>query len=115
MNARDVASVMTVYSPDAVTIYDGNVRRGTAEIQAAAEKGVAEQPQSVTTWSTTAVKVAASGDLALETGEINVDPDGAEGKKPATQGAFVTVWEKVDGAWRVVADAGTDNAKKDDE
>ena len=41
-----------------------------------------------------------------------MDPDGAEGKKPATQGAFVTVWEKVDGAWRVVADAGTDNAKK---
>jgi hypothetical protein len=27
---------------------------------------------------------------------------------------FVTVWEKVDGAWRVVADAGTDDEKKDE-
>ena len=53
MNARDVTSVMTVYSPDAVTIYDGNVRRGTAEIKTAAEKAVADEPQSVTTWSTT--------------------------------------------------------------
>ena len=63
-------------------------------------------------WSTTGVRVAASGDLAYETGNITIDPDGAEGKKPATQRCFVTVWEKVDGTWRVVADAGTENEKK---
>jgi uncharacterized protein (TIGR02246 family) len=115
VNAKDVPSVVKVFSPDVVTIYDGDVNRGVAELQADMEQGLKERPNAVLTWSTTAVKVAASGDLAYETGNITLDVDGAEGKKPATTGAFVTVWEKVDGTWRVVADAGTDNEKKDEE
>ena len=111
-NAKDIPSVVKVYSPDVVTVYDGTVQRGVAEVQAGAEKGVKENPNSVIAWSTTAVRVAASGDLAYETGNITIDPDGAEGKKPATTGVFVTVWEKVDGTWRVAADAGTENEKK---
>lgn len=110
-NAKDVASVMQVYSPDAMTAFDGTVRRGVAEIQAGAEKGAKDNPDSVVAWSTTGVRVAASGDLAVETGNVTFDPDG-EGKKPATTGVFVTVWEKVDGTWRVIADAGTENEKK---
>ena len=46
----------------------------------------------------------------METGSFTFDPDG-EGKKPATSGSFVTVWAKVDGKWRAIADAGDDNAK----
>jgi uncharacterized protein (TIGR02246 family) len=112
-NAKDIASVIQVYSPDAMTAFDGTVQRGVAEIQAGAEKGAKENPDSVVSWSTTGVRVAASGDLAVETGNATFDPDG-EGKKPATTGVFVTVWEKVDGAWRVIADAGTENEKKDE-
>ena len=111
-NAKDVASVVKVFSPDVVTAYDGSVQRGVAEVQAGAERNLKENPNSVIAWSTTGVRVAASGDLAYETGNITIDPDGAEGKKPATNGVFVTVWEKVDGTWRVVADAGTENEKK---
>lgn len=111
-NAKDIASVIQVYAPDAMTAYDGAVRRGVAEIQAGAEQGAKENPDSVIAWSTTGVRVAASGDLAVETGNITIDPDGAAGKKPATTGAFVTAWEKVDGTWRVIADAGTENEKK---
>jgi uncharacterized protein (TIGR02246 family) len=113
-NAKDVASVVKVYSPDVVTVYDGNVDRGVAEVQATMEKNVKDNPNSLISWSTTAVKVAESGDLAYETGNINMDPDGPDGKKPGTTGTFVTVWEKVDGTWRVVADAGTENEKKED-
>jgi len=113
-NAKDIASVMKVYSPDVVTVYDGNVDRGVAEVQATMESGVKENPNAVISWSTTAVRVAASGDLAYETGNITLDPDGAEGKKPSTTGVYVTVWEKVDGAWRVAADAGTENEKKEE-
>ncbi len=111
-NAKDIASVVKVYSPEAVTAYDGTVQRGVAEIQAGAEKGAKDNPNSVIAWSTTGVRVAASGDLAVETGNITLDPDGDAGKKPATTGVFVTVWEKVDGAWRVAFDAGTENEKK---
>ena len=111
-NAKDIPSVVKVFSPDVVTAYDGNVRRGVAEVQAASEQNLKDNPNSLVQWSTTGVRVAASGDLAYETGNITIDPDGAEGKKPATNGVFVAVWEKVDGTWRVVADAGTENEKK---
>jgi uncharacterized protein (TIGR02246 family) len=110
-NAKDIASVVKVFSPDVITAYDGTVQRGLAEVQAGAERGLKENPNSVIAWSSTGVRVAASGDLAVETGNITIDPDG-EGKKPATTGVFVTAWEKVDGAWRVMADAGTENEKK---
>jgi uncharacterized protein (TIGR02246 family) len=112
-NAKDTASVMKMYSPDVVTAYDGTVNRGVAEVQAGSEKSLKENPDEVVAWSTTGVRVAASGDLAVETGNITIDPDGAAGKKPATNGVFVTVWEKVDGNWRVAYDAGTENEKKD--
>jgi len=114
-NAKDAASVAKVYAPDAITIFDGNVRRGSAEIMAGVEKDMAENPKSVVSWTTDSVKMAQSGDLAVEYGTVHVDVDGADGKKPPTDGAFTTVWEKVDGAWRVASDAGTDNAKKPEE
>jgi uncharacterized protein (TIGR02246 family) len=111
-NAKDVASIANgIFAPDAVTAYDGNVRKGTADIQAGLEKEFKDNPASVISWTTSGVKVAASGDLAYETGELYFDPDG-EGKKPQTTGAFVTVWAKVDGSWRAVADAGTENVTK---
>lgn len=110
-NSKEVATIVNeVYTPDAIVIYDGNVRRGSAEIQASAEKDMAASPNSVISWTTTDVRVASSGDMALETGDVVIDVDG-EGKKPATTGSFVTVWVKVDGKWRAVADAGTDDAK----
>lgn len=111
-NANDAASVVTVFSPDVVTAYDGTVQRGVAEVQAAFEQGQKDNPNSMVAWSTTGVRVAASGDLAVETGNLTTDPDGADGPKPATNGVFVTVWEKVDGKWRVAFDAGTENEKK---
>ena len=58
-----------VYAPDAIAIYDGNVRKGAAEIQAGAEKELAAKRRTRSiSWTTTSVRVAASGDLACETG-----------------------------------------------
>ena len=105
--ARDAAGIVNgVYTPDAVTMYDGEVHKGTAALQASFEAEVAAMPNSTISWSTTDVKVASSGDLAYELGTFTFDPDGA-GPQPAANGEFVTVWTKVDGAWRVAADAGT--------
>ena len=44
-NAKDVASVVKVYSPDVVTVYDGTVQRGVAEVQAGAEKESEGEPE----------------------------------------------------------------------
>jgi len=112
MNAQDAASLAGIYAPDAMSVYDGNVTKGGDAIQSGIASELAANPKAVFSWTSDAVHVAESGDLAYETGSISVDLDGADGKKPATSGAFVTVWQKVDGSWRVVADAGTENAKK---
>jgi len=106
VQAKDVAATITVFAPDAITLFDGQIRRGVGEIQAGMEKGQAENPDGQVTWTTTGVTVAASGDLAWETGDTTDDPDGA-GEKPASAGSFSTVWKKIDGQWRVIADAGT--------
>lgn len=105
--AKDSAGIMsTVYLPDAITVFEGVVRNGAAEIQAGLEKEFTDMPASTTAWTTTAVKVAPSGDVAWETGAFTFDPDG-EGETAAVTGNFVTVWTKADGAWRVAADSGS--------
>ncbi|MBM4219368.1 MAG: nuclear transport factor 2 family protein [Gammaproteobacteria bacterium] len=113
LNAKDAASIRNVYTADATTIYDGSVRRGDAVV-ASAEKNFADNPNEVVSWTTDSVRLAQSGDLAIEFGTLRTDLDGAEGKEPATDGAFVTIWMKTADGWRVLADAGTQNEKKDD-
>ncbi|MDH4260666.1 MAG: nuclear transport factor 2 family protein [Gammaproteobacteria bacterium] len=104
--ARDAASIASgIYTSDAVSLFDGKILKGPGAMQADMEAGAAAMPNSTITWSTSDVKVAASGDLAYELGTFTFDPDGAD-SKPATNGEFVTVWSKVDGTWRAAVDAG---------
>lgn len=105
--AKDTAAIVdTVFLPDAITIFDGKVRNGSAEIKAGLDEEMTQMPAATLTWTTTAVKLASSGDLAWETGAFTFDADG-EGTAPAMSGNFVTVWSKVEGTWRVAADSGS--------
>jgi uncharacterized protein (TIGR02246 family) len=105
--AKDAAGIANgILTPDAAALYDGKILKGSAAIQADIEAQISEMPNATTSWSTSDVKVAASGELAYERGAFTFDPDGAE-SKPATSGEYVTVWTKVDGAWRAAVDAGT--------
>jgi ketosteroid isomerase-like protein len=97
-----------VFAPDAILIADEKAYRGSAAIQAAMEADMKESPDGLVSWTSDQIRVASSGDLAVETGSFNFDPDGA-GKKPAIQGSFVTAWAKVDGQWRAITDAGGEN------
>ncbi len=105
--AKDTAAIVdTVFLPDAITVFDGQVRNGSAEIKAGFDAEMAQMPAATLTWTTTAVRLASSGDMAWETGAFTFDPDGA-GETPSASGNFVTVWSKVDGVWRVAADSGS--------
>jgi uncharacterized protein (TIGR02246 family) len=109
VNAKDMASVANgIAAPDAVFISEDKAYRGTAAIQAAGEAAIKEEPDAVVSWTSDQVRVAESGDLAVEIGSFNFDPDG-DGKKPAVQGTFATTWVKTDGQWRVLSDAGGEN------
>lgn len=78
---------------------------GHAAIEAHFKKDLAENPQAAVSWSTDAVLVSASGDLAVETGTFNVTGLGPKGDV-TDKGKFVTVWKKVDGQWKAVRDIG---------
>jgi uncharacterized protein (TIGR02246 family) len=108
-NSKDAASIANgVFAPDAVLIADEKAHRGSAAIQSAMEADMKSSPDGLVSWTSDQIRVADSGDLAVETGSFNFDPDGA-GKKPAIQGSFVTAWAKIDGQWRAIADAGGEN------
>jgi len=108
-NAKDAASIANgIFTPDGTAIMNDKAHKGSAAIQAGMEKQMKENPDALVSWATEQVRVAQSGDLALETGSFNFDPDGA-GKKPEVHGSFVTTWVKVDDQWRAAADAGGEN------
>lgn len=110
VQAKDAASVAgSFYSKEAMVAYDGSVSRGRDAIRAGLEDDFASAPETTVSWTSDAINVAASGDLAYEIGTIARDPDGA-GPEPAINGAFVTVWRRIEGEWYAVADAGTEAA-----
>ena len=108
-NAKDAASIANgIFAADGVLISDEKAHKGAAAIQAAMEAELKENPDAVVSWTSDNVRIASSGDLAVETGSFTMDPDG-DGKKPAVQGSFATAWAKIDGQWRAVSDAGGEN------
>lgn len=103
---RDLLTVMSFMHPDVTAIFDGRLLSGYAEFEAATKARWQEQPDSTLEWTTSAVVVAASGDLAYERGSWSFDPDG-DGAAEPEKGEYVCVWQKVDGEWKVVVDAGS--------
>jgi ketosteroid isomerase-like protein len=104
--ARDAAAVDALLATNITTIFSGNVREGLAAVQMNRDKEWAENPDFTTSWTTTEVGVADSGDLAYERGTWTYDPDGA-GDAPEQHGEYLTVWKKIDGQWKALYDTGT--------
>ena len=103
---QDAAAIAGLFTTDGTTIFDGEMAMGPAAIQASSQADFEEQPDAVISWGTNSVTVAAAGDMAYERGAWTSDPDGS-GDLGEVHGEYVTVWVKVDGAWKVAVDAGT--------
>ena len=63
--------------------------------------GAGESGPSTLTWGPDTVLVASSGDLGVTIGHINAP---AEGGQPARRIPFFTVWKKIGGVWKFVAE-----------
>jgi len=108
--ARDLEAVMTVFAENAITYPDDQMPAvGLAAIRTSIEEGWKEMPEAAIDWETTSVHVSAAGDMAWERGTWTFDPDGA-GKAEAETGEYLTIYEKVGGEWKVVADMGSDTS-----
>ena len=104
--AKDISGLVNdIYTANAVSMFDGEVRKGSAVIRASEETRLAP-PDQTFSWSATDVQVAKSGDLAYELGSFWFDTDGA-GEQPVISGEYVVVWTKADGTWRVAVESST--------
>jgi ketosteroid isomerase-like protein len=78
---------------------------GKAAIRAALT-AMAATPGFHIEWAPTLAEVAASGDLGYTVGTFAMKMDGPDGKPMNVDGHYVTIWKKVDGAWKVTVDTG---------
>ena len=76
---------------------------GPTAYQAFEEAFFKDNPKYAGGWTTDTITVAKSGDLAVQTGTFTATGLGPKGDGRDT-GKFVTVWKKVDGAWKVAND-----------
>jgi len=103
-NAKDMAAIAALFTEDGTLIREHlEPVVGHAAIEAHLTRDQAENPSGVAHWATDRVEVTASADLAVEYGtwsETGLGPNGTE----QDQGRYVTVYRKVNGAWKVAAD-----------
>jgi ketosteroid isomerase-like protein len=102
VQAHDWAAAAASFAPDGMSFPEHKEPVvGPAAAQAAAEAEWAGMPNASLSWTTDKVVVAASGDLAYEIGTWTMMNEGKQDK-----GKYVTVWQKVGGAWKAAADIG---------
>jgi hypothetical protein len=89
-------------APDAMNMGGGQAADFLYGPQAiGAGVGAGETGPSKLTWGPDTVLVASSGDLGVTIGHINAP---AEGGQPARRFPFFTIWKKVGGVWKFVAE-----------
>ena len=79
---------------------------GPEAYQAYVAKFHADNPMVNVTWTTETVRIADSGELAVQTGEYHLTNLGPGGDSE-DRGRYVTVWKKVSGEWKVAHDIGS--------
>ena len=105
--SRDPSGEAGMFASDGVAYREHNDPLvGPAAYQAFETKFYADNPKASTTWSTDAIRVAESGDLAIQTGEFHNTALGPKGDRE-DKGRFVTVWRKTNGEWKVAHDIGS--------
>src|SRR5262245_31063472 len=104
---RDPSGEAAVFASDGVAYRVHNEPLvGPAAYQAFQTKFYAENPKASANWSTDMIRVAESGDLAIQTGEFHNTALGTTGDGE-DRGRFVTVWKKTNGEWKVAHDIGS--------
>ena len=105
--SRDPSAEAAVFAEDGVA-YREHIPPvvGPAAYQAYATKFYSDNPKANGMWTTDAIRIADSGDLAIQTGEFHLAALGVKGDRE-DKGRFVTVWRKTSGTWKVAYDIGS--------
>jgi ketosteroid isomerase-like protein len=101
--AKDVATEGSMLAPWGIVIRQNQPAMDAAAFLAYATKDYAENPNAKVNWTTDSIRVADSGDWAVQTGQYSVSGLGPAGDG-SDSGRFVTIWTKSAGAWKVQQD-----------
>jgi ketosteroid isomerase-like protein len=104
--ARNPAAEAAVFAANGAAYRDlAEPVVGPAAYQEFMTRYYADNPKSTSSWTTSAITVAAAGDMAVQTGMYTTAGMGAKGDRDE-RGHFVTIWKADGGQWRVVLDIG---------
>jgi uncharacterized protein (TIGR02246 family) len=107
---RDAAGQAAMFAPDGIEYHDRQPPLvGPSAILAWEQKAASNHPKAVITTTTNEIRISASGDLAVQSGEGRITGLGADGEDHSVRTQrFVTVWKKVNGEWKVAHDIAVD-------
>ena len=110
---HDAAGEAALFANDGIE-YNENQEPsvGPVAIQKSLTQTQKQNPKEVVNWTTDRVEIAASGDLAVEYGSYTITGLGLNGTG-TDHGKYVTVYRKVNGTWKVVADIGSSTKPKE--
>jgi uncharacterized protein (TIGR02246 family) len=107
VQSKNIDSVMTWYTPDAVSYgFGGAPATGTDQIRANYTEFVKATITDPTILTNT-VKFSDDGNMAYDHGTYTMTVTQPGGKPTKETGAYLNVWRKVDGQWKLVAEMGT--------
>jgi uncharacterized protein (TIGR02246 family) len=105
--ARNVDSVMVWYTPDAVSYQPGQApASGTDQLRAAYTemvKGTVTNPKLISN----TVKFSDDGSMAFDHGTYSMTMAAPGGKPENMTGAYLNVWKRMDGKWKLAAEMST--------
>jgi len=102
--AKNVDSLMTYYSTDAVSYGFGPPAIGTDQIRASYAEMVKATIADPKILSNT-IKFSNDGSMAYDHGTYSMTMTPPGGKPSTETGAYLNVWRKIDGQWKLVAEA----------
>ncbi len=106
----DLAMIVGLYAPDGAFLLPNAPPAVGPEAVGAAWKGLMSLPNVSLNFRPTRIDVAASGDLATDTGTYDLTFSGESGRV-RDEGKYVVVWKKIDGEWKVLVDIINSNLK----
>jgi uncharacterized protein (TIGR02246 family) len=111
ISAKDLDKCVSYYEDDAVLFAPNAPAIVGKDAIRAAWKQLLSSPKVQMSFSSAAIDVARSGDLAVQRGAFQAVITDAKGKATTENGRFVIVWQKQpDGTWKVMADTNADVA-----
>lgn len=104
-NAGDAATIVALYTPDAVLLPPNEPRiEGSAGIQESFAGMFEEAPGATLDLTTEDVQVAAAGDYAYGVGSFSISGSAPDGSEWSDQGKYVAIWKNIEGEWKMVLD-----------